>query len=418
MDMNDILESIGQKQTQGKKKAAPRIQMIHYTKLKPNPDNFYDTQGIEKLAAAIRIAGEIKNPLRVKKTDIDEYEVNEGHRRRLATIYNVEEMGMNEFEFVPCVVEDTTSTVGKLNLILSNSTQRERTEYEKMQEAEKLRILLDQYAKENETKISSTDMRKLISTILGVSGTKIAQLESINRNLVDNAKEKFEKGEIPVSVANEMATLPQEVQQDLAEQEEIKLSQVKEIKEDFKGKTKCKYDDSKICHTKFIAKQQEHLQTNGPCSGCCRLCDHAHGCRYQCENMSEDVQKRHSEQRSNLGIELCAYDQKFICPMPEIIEKHKKNRNIAECPGCCHLCGYVESCDFVCAKFLDDKKLTEKELEKVSFNFQDVKETLRWVKIKTAETKVKDKEAAVRMKVLNEALKKYLKEMVVVDRVE
>ncbi len=418
MDMNDILESIGQKQTQGKKKAAPRIQMIHYTKLKPNPDNFYDTQGIEKLAAAIRIAGEIKNPLRVKKTDIDEYEVNEGHRRRLATIYNVEEMGMNEFEFVPCVVEDTTSTVGKLNLILSNSTQRERTEYEKMQEAEKLRILLDQYAKENETKISSTDMRKLISTILGVSGTKIAQLESINRNLVDNAKEKFEKGEIPVSVANEMATLPQEVQQDLAEQEEIKLSQVKEIKEDFKGKTKCKYDDSKICHTKFIAKQQEHLQTNGPCSGCCRLCDHAHGCRYQCENMSEDVQKRHSEQRSNLGIELCAYDQKFICPMPEIVEKHKKNRNIAECPGCCHLCGYVESCDFVCAKFLDDKKLTEKELEKVSFNFQDVKETLRWVKIKTAETKVKDKEAAVRMKVLNEALKKYLKEMVVVDRVE
>ena len=56
MDMNDILESIGQKQTQEKKKAAPRIQMIHYTKLKPSPDNFYDTEGIEKLAAAIRIA--------------------------------------------------------------------------------------------------------------------------------------------------------------------------------------------------------------------------------------------------------------------------------------------------------------------------------------------------------------------------
>ena len=67
---------------------------------------------------------------------------------------------------------------------------------------------------------------------------------------------------------------------------------------------------------------------------------------------------------------------------------------------------------------MDDKKLTEKELEKVSFNFQDIKETLKWVKRQTAETKVKDKEAAVRMKVLNEALKKYLKEMVVVDHVE
>ena len=56
MDMNDILKSIGQKQSQEKKKAAPRVQMIHYTKLKPSPDNFYDTEGIEKLAAAIRIA--------------------------------------------------------------------------------------------------------------------------------------------------------------------------------------------------------------------------------------------------------------------------------------------------------------------------------------------------------------------------
>ena len=55
----------------------------------------------------------------------------EGHRRRLAMIYNVEELGLKEFEFLPCIVEDTTTTVGKLNLILSNSTQRERTEYEK-----------------------------------------------------------------------------------------------------------------------------------------------------------------------------------------------------------------------------------------------------------------------------------------------
>lgn len=407
MDMNDILESIGQKQTQEKKKAAPRIQMIHYTKLKPNPDNFYDTQGIEKLAAAIRIAGEIKNPLRVKKTDIDEYKVNEGHRRRLATIYNVEEMGMNEFEFVPCVVEDTTSTVGKLNLILSNSTQRERTEYEKMQEAEKLRILLDQYAKENETKLSSTDMRKLISTILGVSGTKIAQLESINRNLVDNAKEKFEKGEIPVSVANEMATLPQEVQQDLAEQDDVKLSQVKEIKEDFKEKTKCKYDDSKICHTKLIAKQQEHLQTNGPCSGCCRLCDHAHGCRYQCENMPSGYETKQLPEVTAK----CAYNQKYECNIDEIIEKYKQDRNIAECPGCCKLCGYTLECEHVCENVLENKQMSEKDLGSITFTFQDVKTVLGYVKKQIPNTKINDKDAMIRLKVMTEALQKYMRDM-------
>ena len=407
MDMNDILESIGQKQTQGKKKAAPRIQMIHYTKLKPSPDNFYDTQGIEKLAAAIRIAGEIKNPLRVKKTDIDEYEVNEGHRRRLATIYNVEEMGMNEFKFVPCVVEDTTSTIGKLNLILSNSTQRERTEYEKMQEAEKLRILLDQYAKENETKISSTDMRKLISTILGVSRTKVAQLESINRNLVDNAKEKFEKGEIAVSVANEMATLPQEVQQDLAEQEDVKLSHVKEIKEDSKEKVKCRYDDSKICHTKLIAKQQEHLQTNGPCPGCCRLCDHAHECRYRCEN----IQSNQKAVKQSNEVPKCAYDQKFTCNIAEVIEKFKPDRNIAECPGCCNICGYIKECDHACKWALENRKLTEKDLQSTTFTFQDVKTVLGYVKKQIPSTKIKDEDATIRLKIMIEALQKYKRDM-------
>ena len=344
MDMNDILKSIGQKQSQEKKKAAPRVQMIHYTKLKPSPDNFYDTEGIEKLAAAIRIAGEIKNPLRVRKTDIDEYEVNEGHRRRLATIYNVEQLGIKEFEFVPCVVEDTTSTIGKLNLILSNSTQRERTEYEKMQETAKLRILLEQYAKENETKIPSTDMRKMISTILGVSGTKVAQLESINRNLVDEAKEQFKDGSMPVSVANEMAGLPEEIQRDLSKQD----------------------DNSKNCHTKLIQRQQEHLDTNGPCSGCCRLCDHPSNCRYRCEN-------------TPLGW--------------KPTQQH---------------------CEYVCENVLENKKISEKDLESVTFTFQDVKTTLRYINQQISKTKMNDKETIVRLKVISESLKKYLKEMKVV----
>nr|UWG22203.1 MAG: ParB-like nuclease domain [Bacteriophage sp.] len=409
MDMNDILESIGQKQTQEKKKAAPRIQMIHYTKLKPSPDNFYDTEGIEKLAAAIRIAGEVKNPLRVRKTDIDEYEVNEGHRRRLATIYNVEQLGIKEFEFVPCVVEDTTSTIGKLNLILSNSTQRERTEYEKMQETAKLRILLEQYAKENETKIPSTDMRKMISTILGVSGTKVAQLESINRNLVDEAKEQFKDGSMPVSVANEMAGLPEEIQRDLSKQEDIKLSQVKEIKEDSKENAKimCKYDNSKNCHTKLIQRQQEHLDTNGQCSGCCRLCDHPSSCRYRCENtpLGWKPTQQHKETTK------CAYNEKYQCNINEIIEKYKANRNIAECPGCCNLCGYTRECEHVCTFVLENKRLNEKELEDVTFAFQDVKETLSWVKKEVLKTKLKDKETTIRLKVLQEALKKYMKDM-------
>ena len=309
-------------------------------------------------------------------------------------------------------MEDTTSTIGKLNLILSNSTQRERTEYEKMQETAKLRILLEQYAKENETKISSTDMRKMISTILGVSGTKVAQLESINRNLVDEAKEQFKDGSMPVSVANEMAGLPEEIQRDLSKQEDIKLSQVKEIKEDSKENAKimCKYDNSKRCHTKMIQRQQEHLYTNGPCSGCCRLCDHAHGCRYRCEP-SEYETKQQPKATAK-----CAYNQKYECNIDEIIEKYKVGRNIAECPGCCKLCGYTFECEHVCQNIFENKKISETDLESITFTFQDVKATLGCIKQQIPMTKMNDKETMIKLKVLSEALKKYLNDMT--ERVE
>lgn len=318
MNMDDLLKDIGQKNVQERKKAAPKIQMIHYSKIKPNPANFYETPDVEKLAAAIRIAGEIKNPLRVRKIDVDEYEVNEGHRRRLATIYNVEQMGLKQFEFVPCIVEDTTTTVGKLNLILSNSTQRERTEYE--------------------------------------------------------------------------------------------LSYVKEIKADSKEKTMCRYDNTKICHTKLIARQQEYLNTNGPCPGCCRICDHTNECRYRCENMPSG----HEIKQQSKEAAKCAYNQKYECDIDEIIEKYKQDRNIAECPGCCKLCGYTFECEHVCENVLENKSITENDLESVTFTFQDVKATLGYVKQQIPKTKINDKETITRLKVMSESLKKYLKEMKVV----
>lgn len=58
--------------------------------------------------------------------------------------------------------------------------------------------------------------------------------------------------------------------------------------------------------------------------------------------------------------------------------------------------------------------LTEKDLDKITFTFQDVKLALSWVKKQIPQTKQKDEETAVRIKVMSEALKKYLKEMMVV----
>lgn len=353
MKMNDVLASLGQKKPETGKAKERKIAKIHYSKLKPSDDNFYETEGIEKLAAAIRLAGEIKSPIHVRKTDIDEYEVIEGHRRRLATIRNVEEYGRQDLAFVPCIIEESNDLLNRINLILSNATQRERTDWEKMQEVKKLRELLEQYARENDTKIPAVDMRKMIGEILGMSGTKVAQLESIQRNLVPEAKERFESGEFPVSVAGAIAGLPQETQRHLAQKEQVTLPDVKKVKEE-------------------------------------------------------------------ATMRLCAYDPEISCHIDQVIQKYKQNRNIAECPGCCRLCGYTDECKHVCKKVRneEERSLTEKDLERIIFCFQDVKETLGYIKKQIPKVKAKDQEAAVRLKIMTESLKRYIKEMVVTDHGE
>ena len=71
------------------------------------------------------------------------------------------------------------------------------------------------------------ELRKLIADTLGLSETKVANLNHINSSLAPELKERFEGGEIGVSVANEAAGLPAEKQQELAKKPEIRLADVK-----------------------------------------------------------------------------------------------------------------------------------------------------------------------------------------------
>lgn len=332
MKMNDVLTSLGQKKQEAGRKVPKKVTMIHYSKLKESDDNFYDTTGIEKLAAAIRLAGEIKSPVHVRKTDIDEYEIIEGHRRRLATIKNVEEHGREDLAFVPCIVEDSDDLLNSINLILSNATQRERTDWEKMTEAAKLRELLTRYAKENETKISSLEMRKLISEILGVSGTKVAQLESINKNLCNDAKSKFEKGDLPVSVAVELAGLPEKKQKELSTNPELKLSDVKDAKKATEEKKYCEFDTKVQCHIDYVI--DKYFTKGGNivgCSGCCKICKNSLTCRYSCEQCkkyyTEDDLRKIKFSFNDVKIEIMEQKRK-LCRTAKTEEKEALHRKI------------------------------------------------------------------------------------------
>ena len=112
---------------------------VDVRKLRPSPEktNFYhvDDKEIKDLAESIELIGLQQYPVVRPIEGTDEYEVIAGHRRRLALLRLLDE-GKNEYEMVPCRVETPDDIRNEMILIFTNSTQRERTDYEKMREIE------------------------------------------------------------------------------------------------------------------------------------------------------------------------------------------------------------------------------------------------------------------------------------------
>lgn len=186
-------------------------------KLRPAPDktNFYHAEDkeIKDLAESIELIGLQQYPVIRPVEGTDEYEVIAGHKRRLAILRLLDE-GKVEYEMIPCKVETPDNIRNELILIFTNSTQRERTDYEKMREIERVRELLTEYQKTHEL---TGRKQSIIAEILGTNKTKVGTLDNINNNLIEPFKEEFAAGKISTSAANEIAGLERDAQQALYE---------------------------------------------------------------------------------------------------------------------------------------------------------------------------------------------------------
>lgn len=206
---------------------------ISVTRLHPAPDkaNFYhaDDKEVRELAESIELVGLQQYPVIRPIEGTDDYEVIAGHKRRLALLRLLAE-GKTEYELVPCKVVSPDDIQNELILIFTNSTQRERTDYEKMREIERVRELLEEYQKTHEL---PGRKQTLIAELLGTSKTKVGTLDNINRNLSEPFKEEFASGNISTSTANEIAGLKREKQQELYEKyQETGTVQAKEVKKE------------------------------------------------------------------------------------------------------------------------------------------------------------------------------------------
>lgn len=240
-----LFENLIKDAGKGEKKAAGfAVTMVHYTKLIPSENNNYSMDSIKELAQMIVLAGGVKQNLLARKKTPDEYELIAGHRRRQAVKYLVEELGHEEYAMLPVHVERGGDLMSEVNLILTNCGARNRSDWERMMEVTRLTELLkamqtgSQEEQDRfrewiglEPRLSGRELRKLVAELTGMSETKVAQLNHINNSLAPEMMDKFQAGQIGVSVANEAAGLPPEKQQELAGKDEVKLADVKAVSE-------------------------------------------------------------------------------------------------------------------------------------------------------------------------------------------
>lgn len=241
-------------QFEGVKTEQVRVQQIHYTKLKESQMNFYtrNEEEVEELADTMIIARGILQPLIVRKTDLSEYEILAGHKRRRASMYNVER-GYKEYEFLPCIVMDMSGLMAKkvaekvlaehdsINddelldmiaeyiVICTNSTASERSDYEKMMQAVRLSEILPVML-DNEN-LKGRVLRAEIAKEMKCSDGQVGRYQSIYNNLVPEAMERFQTGEMVISTAAEMSGLDRDRQREALKKSRVTLEDIRLLKQ-------------------------------------------------------------------------------------------------------------------------------------------------------------------------------------------
>lgn len=236
-----------------------RTIQININDIEPSPNNFYsvDDESLIDLKNSIEILG-LQQNLVVRKMD-GKYEIIAGHRRYLAMKKLYEEGNLN-FEYIPCKVEEDDYIRNELKLLMTNSTTRELSDWEKITQANKLKELLTEYKKKENL---PGRVRDIIADILNTSPTQVGRMESISKNLVEEFKDELKDGNIKISVAHELSKLPEEKQKEVFEEHEDKKEiTIKTVKEKENEEQEIEVLEDQITVEEALNINEEDLKVN------------------------------------------------------------------------------------------------------------------------------------------------------------
>ena len=217
-------------------KARFRTRDISVKKMYSNDMNFYSRQDIEELSNLILAVGLIENmAVTYDPCEKGEYRIISGEMRWRALNLLLEK-GYSEFEVATCQILTPAEEHEEMVQIIVANSYRTKSIKDQLEEAQKLKESL-QYMKEHGLtlqgmKLDGKKIRDVVANIMKLSGTKVAQIDGINSNLLPEFVEQLKEGKLTFSAAYELSGMSKEDQEEMLKaHEEGEAPTWKEVRE-------------------------------------------------------------------------------------------------------------------------------------------------------------------------------------------
>lgn len=240
------------------------VTWIHYTKLIRTRFQYADPDTMEviyTLADAIEVEGQVLQNLVVRKSDVDQYEILAGHKRTKACQILVEERGLTQYEFLPCIIMEKNDVRAEFSVYTTN-THYEETPYQTMYRIERMKYLLENFPDQFPEVQGKGRMVEKLAQLMNKRRSMISDYQNIAHNLGEKAMERFQENAITKSAATALAGLEEEEQNALLDQG---ITSYKEIQGYKKGKKQEKQLEKNKTERISHSKKQPDLKNDvGP----------------------------------------------------------------------------------------------------------------------------------------------------------
>ena len=290
-----------------------RTKDISIFKMYRNTMNFYSVKDIEELAGDILLSGLKQNlELVYAPCEKGEYRIVAGERRWEALKYLVSK-GYKDFELATSkLTTPQDDDEEQVEIIIANA-YRTKTISDMIEEETRLKASLERM-KAAGKKIKGYDLqsgrlRDVISSMLHMSKTKIAQIEAVNNNLIPEWREELKKERLTFSAAYELSGMTEDEQREalgkFAETGELTHKEVKDMKEaKAAGQQVSESDTAESSMNPPEVRAGDDYETPHPegITSICYSCTEYETCNVKTGKSSPQMRQQSERQRPHLQI--------------------------------------------------------------------------------------------------------------------